>query len=182
VIEFNRIFTGGMELCPPVVPGLAFVHACKTCHRQLCGQPRPADPDYLYREHNGELFLNLIDPDKPLFSLPLFEHALDWMTQRHRNGEDVVIHCDQGNSRSRSLALLLCARLGFVTADSLQLAAFEFANKTGYAFTPGRGITIFMEQNWEALMGRETPRERSQREAIDALVRRFGPRLLAAGE
>lgn len=151
MIEWNRIFTGGSELCPPVVPGLAFVHACKTCHRRLCGQPRPDAPDYLYREHDGELFLNIIDPPTPLFSLALFHHALDWMTVRHGNGEDVIIHCDQGNSRSRSLALLLCVRLGFITSDSLQLAAFEFAAKTGHAYTPGRGIVIFMEQNWGAL-------------------------------
>jgi len=155
MIEFNRIFTGGMELCPPVVPGLAFVHACKTCHRRLCGQPRQDDPDYLWAEQDGELFLNLIDPTTPLFRLPLFEHALDWMITRHRNGEDIIIHCDQGNSRSRSLALLLCVRLRFITADSLILAALEFAVRTGHPYQPGRGIVLFMEENWAALTDHE---------------------------
>jgi len=158
--EFPSIHTGDRALClHPVGAGLEFpdadsiaiVHACKTCHSKLCGQPARDHPDYLYAEDGGELYLNLIDPDLPLFRLELFTHALDWMEKAYRQGSEVVIHCDQGNSRSRTLALLLAARVGLITRKSYLLASIEFSRQTGRLFTPGKGIRTFVSAEWEAL-------------------------------
>ena len=55
------------------------------------------------------LFLNMIDPDTPLFKPPLFDSALSFI-DRYFPTRKVLIHCNKGNSRAPSLALLYLAK------------------------------------------------------------------------
>ena len=154
--EFPRIQTGPRAACTAPQPGRAMVHACKTCHKRLVGQPAQDAPDYLAIEDDGELYLNMIDPPVPLFTLGLFTRFLDWATPRYFDGQTVLIHCDQGESRSRSLALLLAARVGLIKgALSFTTASIEFSRVTGKLYRPGAGIRTFLAQNWSALVPQE---------------------------
>lgn len=166
--ELDRIVTGNASDCCNPPKGTALVHACKTCHRKLCGQPLPTAADYLTAEDSGELYLNLIDPKEPLFKIDLFHTALAWMEQRWRDGEKVLIHCDQGNSRSRSLALLLAARLKLIPSTSFIAAAVAFSQTTGQPYRPSLGIQRFIAANWGELM--EPPVEK-----VRVLPKKAGP-------
>lgn len=157
--EFPRIHTGSRDDClsPQGLErrfgdaDVAMVHACKTCHKREFGQPKPDADTYLTSEAgDGGLYLNLIDPDVPLFRRELFEQFLAWVEPRYRAGDVVLIHCDKGESRSRSLALLLAARVGLVPSGSYEAAAAAFGQRE--PFTPSRGIELFLAQNWRALV------------------------------
>ena len=85
------------------------IHACKSpCHQRALGYrgSLPKDhPNYLVYERENHLFLNIIDPNEPLFMPPLFTASLDFI-EKHISKRKVLIHCNEGLSRSPSLALL----------------------------------------------------------------------------
>lgn len=161
MIELERIETGGQDSCQHYPAGTALVHACKSCHSKLCGQPAKDAADYLFAEDDGELYLNMIDPKTPLFRLDLFRKALDWMERRWKDGQTVVIHCDQGQSRSRSLALLLAARVGLIPSSGFFPAAATFSAQTGRPFRPSAGIVLFMQSHWREIVEAEVIRAKA---------------------
>lgn len=134
---------------------LAVVHACKMpCHQMAVGYggTLPSDhPDYLHKEKGGQLYLNLIDPPVPLFKLESFAIFRRYAAEQHAQGRPLLIHCNLGLSRAPSLALLFLAKdLRVLPAESYEAAAKAFRNKYP-AYSPGKGISTFMGQHWEAL-------------------------------
>lgn len=133
----------------------AVVHACKDpCHRKAVAYAEkslPTDhPDYLAAERGHHLYLNLIDPPIPLFKRESFLMFLAFV-DKHIRERPVVIHCNHGESRAPSLALLYMAkRLGTLPASSYQLAAVAF-RAIGFPYRPGEGIEKFLKDNWDAL-------------------------------
>jgi hypothetical protein len=105
----------------------AVVHACKSpCHQRALGYRgnlSSRHPNYLSYEQRNHLFLNRIDPDEPLFMLPLFSVALDFI-QKHVSQRKVLIHCNHGLSRAPSIALLyLAKRAKVISTESYQAAS-----------------------------------------------------------
>lgn len=168
--ELDRIQTGGQDMCRNPPKGTALVHACKSCHSKLCGQPRPDDADYLVAEDSGELYLNLIDPNEPLFKVELFRRFLQWAEERHRSGLTVVIHCDQGRSRSRSLALVLGVRLGLLPRDSFLAAAVALGKTSGQPYRPSPGIRTFLADRWMELVAPDVERVRARAEPSSVAI------------
>jgi len=130
---------------------MAVVHACKEpCHRRAVGYKEKSLPSnhahYLSWEHGAHLYLNLIDPPIPLFkqeSLVVFFDFVDRMI-RHR---PVLIHCNKGESRAPSLALLYATkRLGLFPCENYDAARTAFAEK--FPYKPGGGIAKFLEEHW----------------------------------
>jgi Dual specificity phosphatase, catalytic domain len=120
VIEvFPQLFVGNAEDCRTFEGTI--LHACKTCHQRYLGYVEKLDaydPQYLVARGDTpvkDLYLNLVDaPFEP--SVALVESALGFLLEHHfENAERVLVHCDQGISRSPSLALLyLVHRFGMV--------------------------------------------------------------------
>lgn len=132
----------------------AVVHACKDpCHRSAVGYAgnlQPDHPQYLAARAGRHLYLNLIDPPLPLFKLASFQIFLDFVDEQIKQ-RAVVVHCNHGESRAPSLALLYMAkRLGTLPASSYQLAAVAF-RAMGFPYRPGEGIEKFLKDNWDAL-------------------------------
>ena len=88
----------------------AIIHACKyPCHRNAVGYGRsisPEHPNYLFIKREQNLFLNIIDPAQPLFMNPLFVESLRFSKYYYNSGKNLLYHCNQGDSRAPSLALL----------------------------------------------------------------------------
>lgn len=130
---------------------IAVVHACKDpCHRSAVGysgRSLPSThPHYLVLEREYHLFLNLIDPPAPLFMMPSFESFLGFV-DKHIGPRQVVIHCNLGESRAPSLALLyLAKRTDKLPSESYEAAAEAFSER--YPYSPGRGIQTWLSQNW----------------------------------
>ena len=127
------------------------VHACiYPCHQKAVGYHgnlHPSHPNYHVLERGSHLFLNMIDPDTPLFNPPLFDSALTFI-DRYLPARKVLIHCNKGNSRAPSLALLhLAKRARVINSESYATAATDFRTKfPGYQ--PGLGIQIYLTEHW----------------------------------
>lgn len=150
----DRLSYGGQSSCKAHVPSRAVVHACKEpCHRNAIGYKAkslaPTHPNYLAHRREMDLFLNLIDPPVPLFRRESFEIALGFMHEAYKAGP-LHIHCNQGQSRAPSLALLLMAkRLGALPNANYAEARTAFERL--YPYSPGEGIARFLTDNWSRL-------------------------------
>ena len=152
---YPRIFVGGQSACRAGSGDHAVVHACKSpCHQSAVGYrgSLPAeDPHYLALAGDNDLWLNLIDPPVPLFQAESFTRFLAFAAQRLDGGATVTIHCNQGESRSASLALLLLARHVRVLAQESFAAARADYLRLDPRYRPGAGIARFLEEHWAAL-------------------------------
>jgi len=155
-----NLFIGSEGDCPFASSGrlaaeeLAVVHACKSpCHQKAVGYrgSLPHDhPHYLVLEVKNDLFLNMIDPDAPLFMPPLFKRSLDFIEKQIKTRK-VLIHCNLGNSRSPSLALLYMAKRGKAISDDSYGAAMKQFLSTFPRYQPGLGIQMYLSRNWSKL-------------------------------
>ena len=135
------------------------LHAAKyPCHANATGLPPRGDARYLaYRASDAHLTLNMIDPPVPLFSVKLFQRALDFLDERLAVGP-VLIHCNQGLSRAPSLALVYLAKRakrlhGHFAAsfDGYAGARGEFA-AIYPAYAPGAGLVTFLTEHWQEIV------------------------------
>jgi hypothetical protein len=153
----ERVYIGGEALCRDGAADIAVVHACKTpCHQRAVGY-RGSLPNthqnYLVMRRPFDLFLNMIDPPQPLFKLPVFTEFLLFAAEHWDAGRSLAIHCNQGESRAPSLALVFLAKhLRVLPDDSFAGAAGAFRIRYS-AYRPGAGIQRFLADNWTALDG-----------------------------
>lgn len=134
----------------------AVVHACKfPCHQKAVGYSgnlRHTHPNYLVLERGTHLFLNMIDPDGPLFKPPLFDSALSFM-DRYLPTHKVLVHCNKGNLRAPSLALLYLSKcIQVINSESYATAAKDFRTKFP-SYQPGRGIQTYLTKHWTEIEG-----------------------------
>lgn len=153
---YPRLNVGDEMSCRAGSPELAVVHACKSpCHQRAVGYHGnlPAlHQHYLSLERRDDLFLNLIDPPKPLFRLESFDCFLAFAAARYDSGSALLIHCNQGESRAPSLALLFLAkRLRTIPAESFWKAKEAFA-RLYPAYRPGTGIRQFFADHWAEIL------------------------------
>ncbi len=129
-----------------------FVQACKEpCHRKALGYSgRSADsnhPEYLTAYRDRRIILNMIDPPTAkYFENIQFEKSLLFIEENLKDGKKVLIHCNQGISRSPSIGLLYLAVKGFIKNESYNEAKVDFI-KIYPKYEPS-GIKEFLELNW----------------------------------
>jgi predicted protein tyrosine phosphatase len=132
------------------------VHACKTCHQKALkykGSLSPTHPNYLIFESGKHLYLNMVDmPNEllPKFTNPIFNKAMIFINQRIQI-ENVLIHCNQGFSRSPSLGLLFLVKTGVITENSFDMTVNKFL-RLYPEYAPGKGIMLYMRHNWEYII------------------------------
>ncbi len=133
--------------------GWFIVHACKEpYHRQALGYTGRAaakdHPEYLIARRPGRLILNLVDVDDVNYvAAEIVDTALEVIHQNLGSGQ-VLVHCNQGASRSPTLAMLYLAR----HTDRLKGMAWSEAQaafKTIYPpWAPARGMADYARLNW----------------------------------
>ena len=152
----DRIYVGSDADCFHIREGWAVVHACKEkCHRNAVGYhgnlPR-THPYYLVYKEVNNLYLNMIDPDTPMFMPPLFEETLSFVDERWNSGFNVLIHCNKGGSRAPSLALLFLAkRIGSISNESYRDAWMDYI-EVDPQYLPSLGIQTYLTNHWEELI------------------------------
>lgn len=151
----DRLYVAGEASCRSGNHDLAVVHACKSpCHQHAVGYrgSLPSDhPHYLVLRRDHDLFLNMIDPPVPLFKLASFTEFMSFAREQYQEGGSLLIHCNQGESRAPSLALVFMAKhLNVLPADSFGAAQSAFGILYP-SYRPGLGIQRFLEENWAAL-------------------------------
>lgn len=151
----ERVFVSNSLSCVSGTNEMAVVHACKSpCHQRAVGYAgslSSSHPNYLILQQDNDLFLNIIDPPIPLFMPQLFIEFVLFSNKHWGQGKKLLIHCNQGESRAPSLALLFLAKsLSVIDKSSYQAARKEF--ETIYPrYNPGRGIETYFTQNWSVL-------------------------------
>lgn len=151
----DRLFIGDETHCSPDDEGWATVHACKhPCHQRAVGYTgslRKNHPNYLILEAKQDLYLNMIDPPVPLFPDELFHAGLKFIEHHWNDGKNILVHCNQGQSRAPSLALLFLAlNLGEIPDNSYAAARTQF--DTMYpGYQPGKGIQTKLTNDWARL-------------------------------
>jgi hypothetical protein len=129
-----------------------FVQACKEpCHRKAVGYkgrtPEITHPEYLIAYRDRKIILNMIDPPTAkYFENILFEKALIFINENLQNDKKVLIHCNQGISRSPSIGLLFLATHGKIRNESYDVAKEDF-QKLYPDYMPS-GIRDFLTINW----------------------------------
>lgn len=137
---------------------LAIVHACKEpFHRQLLGytgRGAPKDhPEYLFGERGNRLFMNIVDAPKSLFfDKGMIDKALDFIHEKLSQGLKVLVHCNEGMSRSPSIVLLYLVKHRLIEGDTLEDVEAEFL-KLYPNYNPGTGMRGFVKENWSDYRG-----------------------------
>ena len=150
---YDGFYVGDQTDCKSVAAGWATVHACKRpCHFNMLGKVTPEDEHYLSLSTGMDLYLNIIDPPQPLFKLETFTTAHLFIKRHWHAGNPILIHCNQGESRAPSIAMLfLASETGIITNASYEQATQEFI-KLYPTYQPGKGIQMFLHTNWLDLM------------------------------
>lgn len=133
----------------------AYVLAAKEpFHRATLGYTGRAcsklHPEYLIARRDNALILNLVDAPKPeFFDKRIIDTALEFieeqLKQRHMS---VLVVCNEGRSRSASIALLYLIKHGIIKGETLEDCEAEFL-KVYPNYNPGTGMRGFVKENWD---------------------------------
>ena len=138
----------------------AVVHACKDpFHKELVGYRgnlSPSHSNYALIEQSNRLALNLVDMDT--FSDAYFEHhkkmlvhTIDFINRKIKEGKKMLIHCNQGQSRAPSIAMLYLASIGIFNYDSFEETELLF--KTNYPeYNPRINIRENIRRSWSEIV------------------------------
>jgi hypothetical protein len=133
--------------------GWFVIHACKEpYHRQALGytgRGAPKDhPEYLIARRDGHLILNLVDVNDVAFvATEIIDAAL---TDIHHNitSAKILVHCNQGMSRSPTIALLYLAKFGDAFRGQSCEDGVRMFQGLYPAYAPAHGMADFVRLNW----------------------------------
>ena len=153
---FKNLYVGNDTDCRKIQFDIEWsvIHACKTCHQKALNYTKslPSNhPNYLVFRQDRNLYLNLVDMSsiKLEFADPIFETDLKFILEV--TGK-VLIHCNQGISRSPAIALTYLANQNLISKGSFSFASKEFI-KLYKNYNPGLGIKNYLDDRWEHLTG-----------------------------
>ena len=152
----KNLFVGSQsdyESNPKMFDDWYVVHACKEpYHRRALGYTGRSAPNnsphylFLYDEKN-HLILNMVDADSPeFFRNEMINEALLYVMEGLANGKRVLIHCNQGESRAPSLAILVLRKMDVFKgtfSESVILFRNIYPN-----YNPKSGIYNYVRVNW----------------------------------
>lgn len=152
----RNLFIGSQddyELNVKFLPDWYVIHACKEpYHRQALGYSGRAvantHPEYLIAERDNRLILNLVDAADPKYiAKEIIDKAVAAIDE-NINSRKVLLHCNQGMSRSATIGLLYLHHIGIISTSFFKEAETEFKNLYPL-YMPGNGMRVFAEQNWD---------------------------------
>jgi len=155
---YPRLFVGDesdYEMSIKHKDGWWVVHACKEpYHRQLLGytgRGAPKEhPEYLIAKRGNRLILNLVDAEDPSY-IPkqIIDESLLFIENSLHSGGHVLVHCNEGESRSPSIGLLyLAIHTDVLPRESLAAAEAAFV-KLYPAYNPKGGMRGFLQTYWD---------------------------------
>jgi hypothetical protein len=120
-------------------------------HREALGYTGRGAPkdsaEYLWAYRGNRLILNMVDaPKAEFFPAPMIEEGIGFIRKHLVNGSKVLVHCNQGNSRAPSMALIYMGRFGLV--DKHYDPAMAHFRSIYPSYEPGPGMEEFMRQEF----------------------------------
>lgn len=151
----DRLWVGGDEDFEKIKDkkGWSVLRACKDGvggHRQTLGytsHAAPKGPNYLTVRRKHRLALNLVDSEDPNFiSEKAVNEGIKFIAERMDAGDNVLVSCNQGQSRSPAITMLYMRDIGELP-DSFRSGANIF--KTLYPpYNPGQGMLRFLKSHY----------------------------------
>ncbi len=140
--------------------GWKVVHACKEpYHRKALGYSGRAapnnHPEYLIarRDNNNRLILNLVDVPNPKYiSREIIDAAIEFIDASLKDANKILVHCNQGCSRSAGIGLLYLACVGDISSESFFAAEKEFV-AIYPQYNPANGMKGFIQGHWDIYAG-----------------------------
>jgi hypothetical protein len=151
-LNLEKQFINGSFVDQPT-QNWAVLHAAKEPnHRQFVGYTGRGCPkeshEYLWAERGNRLALNIVDAPKPeFFDKSMIDKALDFIDEKLKNGMKVLVHCNEGMSRSPSLVLLYLIKHGIIKGNTFEDCEAVFM-QVYPEYNPGAGIRGFMKEHW----------------------------------
>jgi len=87
-------------------------------------------------------------PNPSFFDKRMIDKSLDFIEKKLDEGLNVLVHCNEGFSRSPSICLLYLLKHGKIKGDTLDDCITEFM-KLYPEYAPGIGIKGFLENYWK---------------------------------
>lgn len=117
------------------------------------GRAMPKDePEYYYAEREHALYLNLIDAKEAAYIPDIcINKALEFIEKEIAEGNNVLVVCNQGRSRSPAIAFLYLLKTGIIRCPTFQEAFNLFQDSFYKDFSPGAGILEYIKGYWEKL-------------------------------
>lgn len=129
----------------------AIVYATQTVHYRILGwdrginKPDKNHPNYIYYEKDNKLSLNWVDCAAYLYNwsridtfIKILNFIDNWISKKN-----VLIHCDQGQSRSPTIGILyLAKRAKRISNDSYMDAKKEFMERCPHYLPGGIGLRM----------------------------------------
>lgn len=84
------------------------------------------------------------------YTNPIIKSALNFIRD-HIKAEKILVHCNQGQSRSPSIGLVYLAQNGNISSTSYINAKKEFV-KIYPEYLPGKGLELYLHKNWESVI------------------------------
>ena len=134
--------------------GWSTIHACKEpYHRAALGYTGRAcstdNPEYLLARRDNRLMLNLVDVDNPDWISPIIiDAALAFIDEQIALGQQVLVHCNQGQSRAAGIGLIYLAGKNQFSGMTFEQAEEAFI-KIYPDYSPALGVRGFCSANWE---------------------------------
>jgi hypothetical protein len=159
---YENLFVGSQddEASVRQQTGWFVVHACKEpYHRDALGYTGRAaskdHPEYLIARRPGRLILNLVDvADVNYISPEIIDPALDTIHQ-HIASNKILVHCNQGMSRSPTIAFLYLLKFTTVLPrQDIEGDVQEF-QKLYPPYAPAKGMADYAQLNWQKYSSRE---------------------------
>lgn len=158
---FKNLFVGGQdhEVAVRGQPGWFIVHACKEpYHRdalRYSGRAASKDhPEYLIARRPGRLILNLVDVPDVNYILPeIIDPALETIHQ-HISSSKVLVHCNQGMSRSPTIAFLYLLKFTDVLPRQSAENDLQEFQKLYPPYAPAKGMADYARLNWQKYASR----------------------------
>lgn len=153
---FKNLFIGNDKDCIYAGNTFHIIHACKTCHQKGVGYRKNLNsnhPNYLIYKKSKHLFLNMVDMERELlakFTHPIMKSALEFIRNNIKD-QKILIHCNQGQSRSPSISLIYLAQNENIPNNSYTDAKDGFLKIYPY-YLPGRGIELYLKNNWKNIL------------------------------
>lgn len=152
----ERLFVGAAEDCDERLgdEGWYVISAAKfPWHREALGYAgiaAPHDhPEYLIAKRPRHLILNLIDAADPAY-IPdeILNAAITAIHTEIEDGKNVLVHCNQGLSRSPAIALLYLRKHDEAYAGLDYEAGVELFKQTYPDYAPGKGMEAKLKERW----------------------------------
>lgn len=121
----------------------------------------PSEPEYYFAERDHAVYCNLIDAESMEY-IPdvIIERAIKFIADEIADGRNVLVVCNNGVSRSPSIALMYLIRAGFFDARYTFDDVLKVFCKKYPMYSPNKGMYDYTKRFFEKYKEQDNEKEK----------------------